>query len=80
MTAGSGIIHQEMPQEADRMLGAQLWLNLPAKDKMTEPAYGDIKSQDIPIIDEDGTKVRVLSGDYKGYKGAFEAKMFKQPI
>lgn len=74
MTAGSGIIHQEMPQEADRMLGAQLWLNLPAKDKMTEPAYGDIKSQDIPIIDEDGTKVRVLSGDYKGYKGAFEAK------
>jgi len=43
MTAGSGIIHQEMPKPAERMFGAQLWLNLPAKDKMTPPKYGDIK-------------------------------------
>ena len=77
MTAGSGIIHQEMPQEASRMLGAQLWLNLPAKDKMTPPAYGDIKSQDVPVVNEEGTKIRIIAGDYEGHKGAFEAKYVK---
>lgn len=77
MTAGSGIIHQEMPKASSRMLGAQLWLNLPAKDKMTEPSYGDIKYKDIPVIDESGTKVHVIAGDYNGYKGAFEGKYIK---
>ena len=74
MTAGSGIIHQEMPKASGRMLGAQLWLNLPAKDKMTEPSYGDIKSENVPVINERGTKVHVLAGDYHGHKGAFEGK------
>jgi len=77
MTAGSGIIHQEMPQASDIMLGAQLWLNLPAKNKMTDPAYGDIKQNDIPVIEENGSKIRVLSGDYLGIKGAFEGKYVK---
>lgn len=74
MTAGSGIIHQEMPQKVERMLGAQLWLNLPSRDKMVHPAYGDIKSKDIPeVIKEDAT-VRIISGEYQGIKGAFAGK------
>ncbi len=77
MTAGSGIIHKEMPKASERMLGAQLWLNLPKKDKMTQPAYGDIKAEDIPVIDEEGIKVHVISGDYKGQEGAFEGKYVK---
>lgn len=77
MTAGSGIIHQEMPKASRRMLGAQLWLNLPAKDKMTEPSYGEIKSENIPVINEHGTNIHVIAGDYNGYKGAFEGKYIK---
>lgn len=77
MTAGSGIIHQEMPKASERMLGAQLWLNLSAKDKMTDPAYGDIKEKDIPVIEEKGNKIHVLSGDYLGTKGAFEGMYVK---
>lgn len=74
MTAGSGIIHQEMPQASPRMLGAQLWLNLPAKDKMTRPAYGDIKADDIPVVEADGSRVHVLAGDYHGQAGAFTGR------
>lgn len=74
MTAGSGILHQEMPKPCDRMLGAQLWLNLPAKDKMTDPSYGDIKADSVPIIYEDGIKIRILAGEYLGTKGAFKGK------
>lgn len=74
MTAGSGIIHQEMPQASERMLGAQLWLNLPAEFKMTDPAYGDILSSDIPKIEREGSTVRVLSGSYNNTEGAFKAK------
>ncbi|AGA69007.1 Pirin-related protein [Desulfitobacterium dichloroeliminans LMG P-21439] len=74
MTAGSGIIHQEMPKPAERMLGAQLWLNLPAKDKMTPPQYGDIKSKDIPVLEKNGNKVHVIAGDYQGTPGAFAGK------
>lgn len=77
MTAGSGIIHQEMPKASQRMLGAQLWLNLPAKDKMTEPSYGDIKAKNVPVIAENGTKVHVLAGEYLGQKGAIEGKYIK---
>ncbi len=77
MTAGSGIIHQEMPKASNRMLGAQLWLNLPAKDKMTQPSYGDIKAENVPVIEENGTKIHVLAGEYRGYKGAFEGKYIK---
>lgn len=77
MTAGSGIIHQEMPKASGRMLGAQLWLNMPAKDKMTTPSYGDIKSENVPLIDEGRAKVRVIAGEYRGQKGAFEGKHIK---
>ncbi len=71
MTAGSGIIHQEMPQATKRMWGAQLWINLPQKDKMVAPAYGDIKKEHIPVVEEDAVTVRVLSGRYKTTPGAF---------
>ena len=74
MTAGSGIIHQEMPQPAARLLGCQLWLNLPARDKMVDPQYNDILSKDILAVDEGAVNVRVIAGDYKGQKGAFEGK------
>ena len=77
MTAGSGIIHQEMPKPRQRMLGAQLWLNLPTKKKMTEPAYGDIKSEKIPVIEADGSRVRIIAGAYRGIPGAFEGKYVK---
>jgi redox-sensitive bicupin YhaK (pirin superfamily) len=71
MTAGSGIIHQEMPQASERMLGCQLWVNLPAKDKMTEPAYGDITRDKITVVEESDATVRILAGTYKGSEGVF---------
>ena len=75
MTAGRGILHQEMPQgdEQGRMHGFQLWANLPASLKMTDPRYQDIKSPDIPeVTDDDGTRVRVIIGDFWGKKGPIE--------
>jgi len=72
MTAGSGILHQEMPQgdEQGRMHGFQLWANLPASLKMTAPRYQDVSSRDIPeLIDDDGTAVRVICGDFWGKAG-----------
>ena len=66
MTAGSGIKHQEMPQPSERMLGVQLWLNLPAKNKMTAPKYHDIEKKDIKYIKKDGYEVRVISGSFDG--------------
>ncbi|MDE2446497.1 MAG: pirin family protein [Alphaproteobacteria bacterium] len=72
MTAGSGIMHQEMPHGDDvgRMHGFQLWANLPSSLKMTKPRYQDIKAADIPdVIDNDGTRVKILCGDFWGKKG-----------
>lgn len=72
MTAGSGIVHQEMPQgdEQGRMHGFQLWANLPASLKMTEPRYQDVSSGDIPeLVDDDGTRVRIICGDFWGKTG-----------
>ncbi|MFZ5750857.1 MAG: pirin family protein [Pseudomonadota bacterium] len=72
MTAGSGILHQEMPQGNARgqMHGFQLWANLPGHLKMTAPRYQDVKSADIPeIIDDDGTVVRVITGEFWGQRG-----------
>jgi len=72
MTAGSGIMHQEMPRgNADgRMHGFQLWANLPGSMKMTAPRYQDVEAKDIPtVIDDDGTSVRVIVGDFWGKKG-----------
>jgi len=70
MTAGRGILHQEMPKAAPRMLGAQLWLNLPAKDKMTAPQYRDVEPEAVPVVSRDGSTVRILSGMYEGVAGA----------
>ena len=70
MTAGSGIIHMEMPKACDRMLGVQLWLNLPASDKMTAPKYKGIMKEDIPVIDEINKKIHVIAGNYNGTIGA----------
>lgn len=74
MTAGSGIIHQEMPQPSGRMLGVQLWLNLPRSAKMTEPAYGDIRSGQVPVYTEPGLQLRVIAGQCKGIAGAFQGR------
>lgn len=77
MTAGSGIIHQEMPKPSDRMLGVQLWLNLPAKDKMVQPKYHQIAKADIPVVDEGDKKIRIIAGSYHGIKGATEGDYVK---
>jgi len=72
MTAGSGIMHQEMPRgnAAGQMHGFQLWANLPAALKMTEPRYQDIQGSDIPeIIDDDGTRVKIITGSFWGKRG-----------
>src|SRR5215831_14670331 len=72
MTAGSGIIHQEMPKGdvQGRMHGFQLWANLPAALKMTAPRYQEVKAADIPeVTDDDGTHVRVVCGTFWGKKG-----------
>jgi redox-sensitive bicupin YhaK (pirin superfamily) len=72
MTAGSGILHQEMPQgdPQGRMHGFQLWANLPSSLKMTAPRYQDVGSRDIPeITDDDGTRVRVVCGSFWGKRG-----------
>jgi len=72
MTAGSGILHQEMPSgdKQGRMHGFQLWANLPSDLKMTAPRYQDIKGTDIPeVIDDDGTRVKVITGAFWGKRG-----------
>ena len=75
MTAGRGILHQEMPvgNIAGQMHGFQLWANLPGALKMTAPRYQDVKSKEIPEIqDDDGTIVRVIVGDFWGKRGPVE--------
>src|SRR6202171_1126457 len=75
MTAGRGILHQEMPKgdAQGKMHGFQLWSNLPSSLKMTPPRYQDISARDIPeVTDDDGTRVRIVSGDFWGKKGPVE--------
>src|ERR1700761_2585976 len=75
MTAGSGILHQEMPKgdEKGRMHGFQLWANLPASLKMTDPRYQDIPSAAIPeVTEDDGTKARIICGEFWGQRGPVE--------
>src|SRR5436190_16580706 len=75
MTAGKGIIHQEMPKgdPVGRMHGFQLWANLPSSLKMTAPRYQEVKGPEIPVASEDdGTQVRVVCGAYRGKKGAVD--------
>jgi quercetin 2,3-dioxygenase len=72
MTAGSGIIHQEMPKgdPEGRMGGFQLWSNLPAKEKMTDPRYREVRSDMIPKITIGGiVKIRIIAGNVNGYEG-----------
>ncbi|QDR81706.1 pirin family protein [Sporomusa termitida] len=77
MTAGSGILHQEMPQASERMLGVQLWLNLPRRDKMTRPQYRDISAAMIPCVQEPGAVVRVIAGRYGRTTGATQGDYVK---
>ena len=75
MTAGSGILHQEMPKgdQQGRMHGFQLWANLPSSLKMTTPRYQDVPARDIPdVVDDDGTKVRVICGSFWGKTGPID--------
>ena len=69
MTAGSGILHQEMPQKSERMLGFQLWLNLPSEKKMTAPSYLSIIKDEIALKCVDGAEIRVLSGSFEEVSG-----------
>jgi redox-sensitive bicupin YhaK (pirin superfamily) len=71
MTAGRGIIHSEMPEQTDGLIwGYQLWVNLPARDKMTAPRYQDIPPEAIPVTEAGGAAVKVLAGEWNGVKGA----------
>jgi redox-sensitive bicupin YhaK (pirin superfamily) len=80
MTAGSGILHEEMPKIGPRRLeGFQLWVNLPAKLKMTEPRYQDVPAASIPeIARPDGARVRVVAGEVDGVRGAVR-EIFANP-
>ena len=71
MTAGGGIIHQEMPKRIEGMIqGFQLWVNLPASSKMMTPRYQEVKSDEIPIVElANGTKVKVICGEVNGVRG-----------
>ena len=77
MTAGSGIIHQEMPQASERLLGCQLWVNLPKEEKMTQPTYRDIKKPDVSVVQEKNATIRVLSGIYHDLNGAVKGEHVK---
>jgi redox-sensitive bicupin YhaK (pirin superfamily) len=70
MTAGKGILHQEMPQPTEHLLGAQLWLNLPKAHKMTKPEYRDITVDDLKIVEDGNVHVKVMAGEFGGQRGA----------
>src|SRR5690606_17654810 len=71
MTAGRGLVHSEMPeQEAGRMRGFQLWVNLPAKDKMTDPSYQEFPPEQLPVVTPaDGVTVKLIAGEVEGVRG-----------
>ena len=81
MTAGRGIIHSEMPEQQDGLMhGFQLWLNLPARDKMTAPGYRDIPASEIPAVDlAGGVRVKVIAGESHGVRGAVD-KPVTEPL
>ncbi|HEY6086516.1 MAG TPA: pirin family protein [Burkholderiaceae bacterium] len=73
MTAGSGVIHSELPEQAEGLMeGFQLWLNLPAKDKMNPPWYRDLQSTELPEWHADGVTARVIAGASHGVTGAVQ--------
>ena len=70
MKAASGVIHSEMPQQSSGMMrGFQLWINLPAEQKMSAPAYQDFSSDAFPVVENEGSRVKILSGEYNGQHG-----------
>lgn len=80
MTAGSGIIHEEMPQRhKEGIRGFQLWVNLPHAHKMMHPRYQDIKGANIPLVEERGVSVRIIAGSYKEIRGPVTDLMV-QPV
>ncbi len=72
MTAGRGIVHQEMPQAHEHLHGIQLWVNLPADKKMTEPVYRDLQPEDMPLANTAAASVRVLAGSFADTHGPVE--------
>ena len=80
MTAGSGIVHQEMPKVTDGLMkGFQLWVNLPAEYKMSKPEYQDYSADKIPFIENEGAKVKIIAGEFSGIKGPVKGN-FIQPL
>lgn len=76
MTAGSGIIHSEMPQQEDgRMRGFQLWLNLPAKDKMQKASYRDIAATQIPVFERAGARIKAIAGNLPDLQGLVQREV-----
>ena len=71
MTSGRGIMHEEMPQRGPSGLinGFQLWVNLPAAEKMSQPRYQEVTADSIPTVEDQGRKVRVVAGQYEGVRG-----------
>ena len=71
MTSGRGILHEEMPKRSPegRVRGFQLWVNLPAAEKMSQPRYQDVLAGTIPIVEVDGVSVRLVAGEYEGIRG-----------
>lgn len=73
MKAASGVIHSEMPRQANGLLrGFQLWINLPASEKMSDPAYQEFSAAAIPEVTREGTRVRVLAGEFDGIRGVID--------
>jgi redox-sensitive bicupin YhaK (pirin superfamily) len=72
MTAGSGIIHEEMPEGTDGLIGFQLWVNLPSTHKMMKPRYQEITAEQIPQVTNDGVRVAIIAGTYAGTRGPVE--------
>lgn len=74
MTAGRGIVHSEMPQQEEGLMsGFQLWVNLPASQKMCPPRYRNIEPEDVPeVVRDDGVKIRVIAGETEGVRGAVD--------
>ena len=81
MTAGRGIVHSEMPEQEDGLMaGFQLWLNLPARDKMTEPRYQEFPASAIPVVNPaDGVSVKIIAGELAGSRGPISG-VATQPI
>lgn len=79
MTAGSGIIHSEMPQQREgRMRGFQLWVNLAAADKMQPPSYSDIAAADIPVYERPGATIKAIAGSVEGSHGRLQGRVSRE--